>query len=123
MNKAADLAEKDYNKKRYNEHGKEPKENKTLHQYQEHLSKGTPQSLHEFANEQAAIIRNRDFIVSGVNMEQQEIEAAAHDNNLKRQKLKQTKDFILKGLNPDKEMINVTGGNQIVVPLRPQGRE
>ena len=79
--------------------------------------------MHEFANEQAAIIRNRDFIVSGVNMEQQEIEAAAHDNNLKRQKLKQTKDFILKGLNPDKEMINVTGGNQIVVPLRPQGRE
>lgn len=123
MNKAANLAEKDYNKQRYNEHGKEPKENKTLHQYQEHLGKGTPQSLHEFANEQSVIIRNRDFIVSGVNMEQQEIEAAAHDNNLKRQRLKQTKDFILKGLNPEKEMINVTGGNQIVVPLRPQGRE
>ena len=123
MNQASNVAKKDYDKKRYDEHGKDPKENKTLQKYQEYLKKDTPQTLHEFANEQSAIIRNRDFIVSGLTIEQQEIEAAEHDNNLKRQRLKQSKDFILRGLNPDKDMINITGGNQISIPLRPQGRE
>ena len=119
MYKALNSAQKDYDKKRYNEHGKKPQENKILQTYQQYLGKEEPSNLYEFAKEQSAIISNRDFIISGLNTEQKEIEAAERDNSIKRQKLLQSKNHILKGLG-QQNLTNITAGKDI--PFRPQNQ-
>ncbi len=123
MDSAYKTSLKDYDKENYSEHGKTPKDNTVLHAYQENLNKQEPTSLYDFAREQSDIIRNRDYITQGFNMEKSELDAAEQSNFIKRQNLKRTKDFITKGLDPNKkkDMINITDG--MIVPLRPQGRE
>ena len=116
INKALELGKKDYNKKNYDEHDKKPHQNKILQKFNKFLHEDEAQDLHDFAQKQSDIISNRDFIVSGINTEQQELDAAEHDNNLKRQRLNKTKNFILKGLTPDKEMTSII---PTTVPFRP----
>lgn len=124
MNNALEFGLKDYKKERYDENGKDPKDNTVLHEYQNDLRQNEPRTLQEFTAEQSAIIRNRDYIVSGLNIEQSQLDAATQDINLRRQNAARTRQFIMGGLNSEHRMINVTENHQApVIPLRPQGRE
>ncbi len=108
MSSALEFGIKDYNKKNYNEHGKEPAENKVLNSYKEHLGKDEPTDLYNFTQQQAQIINNRNFINQGLNMSQAQLNASEHENKLKRQDFLKIKHNILGGIDKKPNMMNVT---------------
>ena len=121
MDKALKTGQKDYKKKNYDEHSKKPKEKKILHSYQEHLQQNEPQNLYDFAKAQEALSSTRDFVISGLKAQENELYVAKDVVDSRRKALNKTKQFVLGGLS--NEPRDNTSSNQIQIPFRPQGRE
>lgn len=128
MESSLKSAQKELKKGRYDEQGKQPKDNTVLNRHTAFLKQQEPQSLEQEAKSQQTTDEKINTSQKDLRTEKEELNIKEEELNKRRENLNQTKDRINKGKDntQTQEQVQTQTKNQnrqMQLPTRGQGRE